>query len=299
MSTTSSNEMKTPRAIKMRSEMSTRRLTARPLPELGRKTQLGLNSSSGTSINELNELKLKTTLMEQDIKHMRAKTARMRQILHDREETIKQSLSAKNEKLTLKTATDSTIYQLNCNIEQMKNALEARQAELSELKENDNLRIGDELQEELKIYYLELQRLKRQKEAVDRSEEIITDELNKLRGDIADIGKSQREIKSLQSDIDSTIDKIQSYNKSSYRIERSELCADLASNSKDLEMKEIHVREQIQALRCDIDNINTKLETIRTNDEATMSYLQSIIDEQANLLIEAAKKVERKQSGSN
>lgn len=299
MSTTSSNEMKTPRAIKMRSEMSTRRLTARPLPELGRKTQLGLNSSSGTSINELNELKLKTTLMEQDIKHMRAKTARMRQILHDREETIKQALSAKNEKLTLKTATDSTIYQLNCNIEQMKNALEARQAELSELKENDNLRIGDELQEELKIYYLELQRLKRQKEAVDRSEEIITDELNKLRGDIADIGKSQREIKSLQSDIDSTIDKIQSYNKSSYRIERSELCADLASNSKDLEMKEIHVREQIQALRCDIDNINTKLETIRTNDEATMSYLQSIIDEQANLLIEAAKKVERKQSGSN
>lgn len=288
------SERKSPRsAIRIRTAMSTKR-EAKPLPGLSRTS----TSLSHAPPQDINEIKIKLVQMEEEIRQMKAKTARMKQVVSDRNASIKQALNTKNERQVLTTASDSTIRQLEMNVESLRNALEARSIELDRLRGSDNLYISEEYQIEIKVFYLEYQRLIEQNKAVQESLRIIENELDKLHHQIMNSDKHQKSIQTVQSDIDTIIDKILAYKKSEFKINRTALYQEIGNNKANIPVKEKQLQEEIENLKIDIENEKEKLDTIHENDEKNMDFLQGIIEDQIRQIIEASKSLDENESPS-
>lgn len=288
------SEGKTPRSpIRIRTAMSTKR-DVKPLPGLSRTS----TSLSRAPPQDINEIKIKLVQMEEEIRQMKAKTARMKQVVSDRNASIKQALNTKNERQVLTTASDSTIRQLEMNVESVRNALEARSIELDKLRGSDNLYVSEEYQIEIKVFYLEYQRLLEQNKAVQESLRIIENELEKLHQQIINSDKHQKNIQTVQSDIDTIIDKILAYKKSEFKINRTTLYQEIGGIKANIPIKEKQLQEEIESLKIDIENEKEKLDTIRENDEKNMEFLQGIIEDQIRQIIEATKNLDENESSN-
>jgi hypothetical protein len=81
-------------------------------------------SDAAVVLDEINYLRLETSKMEVEARQIKSKTARLKQIIHDRNCQIKRALTATDDReQNIKTASDSTLRQLRENIATLKNTL--------------------------------------------------------------------------------------------------------------------------------------------------------------------------------
>ena len=268
------------RVINVRSSLSLKKNDK--LPELQR-NKIKIQKSSP---EEINEIKLKIQQMESEIRQLKAKTSRMRQLLFEKNNAIKQVFSQSNDTPNIKTTSETTISQLKNNVNSLKNTLESRKEELILLKNSDKLAISEELHLEIKEYYLEHQRLTQQVNAVKEGEKIINDEHLRLKNLISQSNQNEEIIKDLQKDIDQIIEKIIAYKKSELKIESTNLIQFIVDNPKHIEIKEKELQEEIDNIYIEIEQEKEAIKVLEENDEKFMSFLQGIIDDQSKKIQE-------------
>jgi len=269
------------RLVNVRSSLTGQ--NANKLPGLTGKNK---GKSNKATIEEVNELKIKTQMMETEKRQLKAKTARMKQLLSERNNAIKQVLTQSNEKNALRTASDSTIQQLKENVVSLQNTLMARQEELYQLRTSDKLAVSEELQQELKVYYLEHQRLSKQSSAVKEGERIIENEIERLRRMITETPQNENAISLLQSEIDQLVEKITAYRKSELRFESAKLLQAVLDDPKHAETQEKLLNEELNAIFEEIENEKNEIKIIEENDQKNMTFLQDIIDDQTKKIMD-------------
>ena len=266
----------------------------------GRKNLPRLPKGKGNvTLGEVQEIRLKIQKMSTEKTQIRSKTNRMRQILHDRNAAIDHVFKESNEEKKIKTASDSTIAQLKENILGLRNTLESRQDDLKVLINSDRLALADELKQEIRIYHLEHKRLQKQSRAVKEGELIVTDELNRVKGELSERRLNKKAIDSIQEDLKSVIDKLVSYKRSELKIQNDTLAKYLVNHPKQAETKENQLNNEINQIYEDIDNIHQEIEEAEQHEKEVMEELQAIIDDQAAQIEKQIKIIKRRERQIN
>ena len=277
------------RALSIRSSIESKSKT-QTLPVLTRRCPTSTaNKRSPSSIDELSVLKLKISETELKIRQIKSKTVRMKQEIHDRNAAVDKVLSKQNDSKNIKTASESTLTQLKENISSLQNTLRAREEELSQLRVNDALYQSNELEIEIRTYYLEHKRLTTQVEAVGRGKEILNNELQKLQNQIEKYKDDQNQMNTLQDQIDELIDKFEAYQKGEQKIMRYQVAKDLVKNKQNV--VEQKLVSEINDLKNEMRQGTEHLKNIEANDERNMEELQNLIEDQINQISQAIERM--------
>ncbi|EAY07041.1 hypothetical protein TVAG_311660 [Trichomonas vaginalis G3] len=276
-------------AIRIRSSINTNR-EKKNLPGLTRRCL----SSTGnkTSKEDIDDMKLQIAKMELETRQIKSKTVRMNQEIRDRKSAMSKALNSKTENKTVVVATESTIQQLRENVIALENTLYNTNKEYEQLRVKDSLLQSQELQEELKVYYLEHQRLLQQKEAVNTGEKIITIELNKLRDQIEQYQRDQKAIDAAQDSIESLIDKLEAYQKTETKVFKFDLDKKLREAPSNAQAHEQALRANISELKKSIVAEAQRLRNIEARDTENMDELQGIIESQIMQIVEAVQRLD-------
>ena len=247
---------------------------------------------------EINQLKIQIQKMESEKKVLHSKTSRMKQIIHDRNGQINQALHQANEHQSIKTASPSTISQLQENIYSLQNTRDSRLAELDELQKNDRLSISDEMKVELQEYYNEYERLKEQNYAVHQAEAILHEQLRKINDQVLSIPKIQASISELSNNVQELTDKIVAYRKSQLRNECAQALQKVLENPANAEEVINQVQADIQSLEEETKRQEEELSIIQENDQKNIEFLQSIIDDQTQKINAALEELQNASKGN-
>jgi hypothetical protein len=261
-------------------------------------TPIDLRKSSALSVDpaiildEINALRLETSKLDIEARQIHSKTARIKQIIHDRNCAIKKALSITDDReQNIKTASDSTLRQLRENIGSLKNTLESRQEELDRVMQQDKLAVSDELHIEVLEYYCELDRLKQQRDTVHDGEAVINGELGRLRQLIAQSRAVERRVCDLQLQNDQLTEKSEAYRRGEERIESNSAAERIAARGIVKEdvflQQQRELNSQIQELTETQARLKAEIRQVHENDQQNRRYLQSLIDEQADRITEA------------
>ena len=249
-----------------------------------------------TTPEEVRDIKLKIQQMEQEKRQLKSRTTRMKQTLSDRNKAIDNVFKEQvTEKQKIQTASESTLAQLKESVASLENTLKSRQDELRRLTQTDRLAISDELKEEVKIMYLEHQRLLKQNKAVKEGEGIVTAELNRVKNEVSEKRLNQQGISNLQKDLADIVDKMVSYKRSEIKIESEELAKYLAKNPKHAEAKEKELNTELENLQKEIDSLHTEISEAEDKEEEMINDLQTVIDQQSDRIIEQMEKLKEQQ----
>ena len=239
------------------------------------------------AMDEINELKVQTSQMDQETIRLKSKISRMKQIIQDRNTQINKALSATTEAQTIKTASKTTLAQLRENISSLRNTLQSREAELEKLRQNDKLALSDELQVEVLEYYNEYDRLKTQIGAVKEGERVINDEISRVQQEIVDQQQHEREIYDLQVQINTLADKLTAYLQGEYRVIANTAIEQMEKN-KDLYPKlKKKLKKSIKEMEKDKIEEEEAIKAIHENNEKQKKYLRKILEDQAQKIAEA------------
>ena len=270
--------------------------TVRPKSSANKTSSLpGLNRSKPkkTVAEELRDLKLKIQQMQQEKVQLKSRTTRMRQTLADRNKAIDNVFKEQvTEKQKIQTASESTLAQLKESVASLENTLKSRQEELKRLTQTDRLAQSDELKEEVKVMYLEHQRLLKQNKAVKEGEGIVGAELSRVKNELNERRVNKQGIANLQNDLSDIVDKIVSYKKSGIKIETDELAKYLAENPKKAETKEKELNEELDCLENEIDKLHNEISEAEDNEEDMINKLQNVIDEQSTKISEQIERLQ-------
>ncbi|EAX98283.1 hypothetical protein TVAG_018190 [Trichomonas vaginalis G3] len=264
------------------------RSTRRPntaLPNINRPK----SSAQTVQMSDVQKLKLKIQKMDLDKRQMRSKTQRMKQILQERNAEIDLVFKEVNEKNSIKTASKETIAQLKKNVSSLENTLEARKKDLQDIMFNDRLALSDELQQEIKIYYLEHERLKKQSKAVADGEGIVKSELERLQRELSEKSLNYKAIQNLEGDFRTVVDKIVSYKSSELRIRNDNLANFLASHPNKLNSKEKEVQQEIDQTREEINTLKEETSKIEESEDQMIKEFEEIITQQKQRIKEQIK----------
>jgi hypothetical protein len=243
-------------------------------------------------LDEINTLRLETSKLDVEARQIKSKTARMKQIIHDRNCAIKKALAiTEDREQNIKTASDSTLRQLRENIMSLKNTLESRQEELNRIMTQDKLAISDELHIELLEYFCEKDRLKQQLETVHEGEAVVNGEVSRLRQLIVQMRAVERRVSELQLQNDQLAEKSEAYRRGEERMESN--CAAERIAARGIGNEDVFVQYQrelevqIRELTETQAQLRTEIRQIHENDQQNRRFLQSLIDEQAEKIAEA------------
>ena len=275
------------RALNIRSSIENKSKT-QTLPVLTRRctTSVANRKNAGT-IEDLSVIKLKISETELKIRQIKSKTVRMKQEIHDRKAAINKVLSKNNDSKNIKTASESTLSQLKDNVNSLQNTLRAREEELSQLRVNDALYQSNELEVEIRTYYLEHKRLLTQVDAVTKGKDIINNELQKLHNQIDKYKEDQNQMTILQDQIDQLLDKHDAYQKGEHKIIRYQTYKQMQENPQNAAAIEQQLLSEINDLKDSMRQGTEKLRNIEANDEKNMEELQDIIEDQINKIFQA------------
>lgn len=276
-------------AIRIRSSINTNR-EKKSLPSI---TRRAVSSASPRAIkDDLDEMKLKIAKMELETRQIKSKTVRMNQEIRDRKVAMSKALNSKTENKSVVIATESTIQQLKDNITALENTLYTTNREFEQLRTRDSLLQSQELQEELKIYYLEHKRLLDQKDAVNTGEKIINSEFEKLKNQIEQYQDDQKTIDATQDSIETLIDKLEAYQKTEMKVYRFDLDKKLRAAPSNSKAHEQTLRVSISDLKKAIISEANRLKYIEERDNKNMDELQGIIESQIQQIYEAVQRLD-------
>lgn len=254
--------------------------TSGKLPNLGRPAPPPINQNA--VMDEINDLRMQKSKLEVEARQIRSKTARMKQILHDRNSQIKKALTVTDEKTTsIKTASDSTLSQLRANIASLSNTLESREAELESLRQNDKLAISDELQVEVCEYFLEYERLQKQLEIVREGETILDGEVENLKQQIISAQSYDRHITEIQGKINELADKMLAYRQGDQRMDINMILERVAAKPKSLSSEREALQKEIESMTEQKEQIEEEVKVILENDKKNQEFLLQILTDQA------------------
>ncbi|EAY14071.1 hypothetical protein TVAG_478960 [Trichomonas vaginalis G3] len=288
------------RAIDIRSSIEDARETKK-LPALQRRCTTGVSKKSTTL--DVNQMKMQIASMELQIRQYKSKTVRLNQKISDSKTAVKRALDKNNESNQVVVASSSTIAQIKENISSLENALDKANSEYNTLRMNDAFYVSQELQEELKAYYLETQRLHNIKDNTNRKVKIVNNEFEVIKQQIESFPYTQREVNSVQDNIDDLISKIDAYTKSETKYNVIEIQKQLDvpnNNAKEIEQKskliEQKLKEQVDKLKQDIEKEQERLKNIEKNDQRNMCELQQIVEDQVGQIQAALEIIESQEN---
>lgn len=244
----------------------------------------GLNGNRGqrhVSAEEVQALKLKIQKMEQEKLQLKSRVVRMKQILNERNATIEKvfkDTTSENQKI--QTASKSQIDRLQDTVNVLQNILQAKKAELEKMVTSDRFAVSDELQTEVKIYYLEHQRLLKQARAVREGEKIVSTELNRVRNEINDRDNHNMAIGSLQQDLASIVDKLVSYRKSEVKLQNEEVAFNFLQ--EDPETATDKFQQEIEDIQKESEAAQEEINQIEENEDEMVENLQKVIFDQSD-----------------
>lgn len=248
-----------------------------------------------TTQADVRDLKLKIQKMNANKIQMKSKTTRMKQILQDRNNAIDQVFKESNENKKLQTASDSTLNQLRINIKGLENTLATRQEDLRDILFSDRFAVSDELQQEVKIYYLEHKRLLTQSKAVKEGEKIVGDELDRVRNEMSERFLNIKAIESLQKSVKDIVSKVVAYKKSEIKLQNDALATYLVRNPKHAESKEKQLNIEINQIYEDIENIEKETKEAEDREQEMINSLQQIIDVEAAKINEQLERIKQQE----
>lgn len=256
--------------------MSSSKRPSTALPNISRPK----SGASAVKMSDVQKLKLKIQKMDLDKRQMKSKTQRMRQILQERNAEIALVFKEANEKNSLKTASKETLEQLRKNATSLENTLEARKKDLHDILYNDKIALSDELQQEIKIYYLEHERLKKQSKAVADGEKIVKTELQRLQRELSEKSLNFKAIQNLESDFRTVVDKIVSYKSSELRIRNDNLAIYLSQHPNKLKSSEKEVQQEIEQTREEIKTLKDEIAQIEDEENQMVKELEKAMKQQ-------------------
>ena len=246
-------------------------------------------------MDEINELKIQTTKMDNETRQLKSKISRMKQIIHERNSQINKALAQTGETSQgIKTASYSTLKQLNENISSLEHTLESRELELDKLRQNDKLAISDELQVEVIEYYNENERLNSQVFAVHEGERVINNEIARVQQEIVDEAQYEREIYDLQVQIGQLADKLKAYLNGEYRVIANTAIEQMEKNEDLYPKLKEKLLESIEEMKKEKQEEEENIKIILENDEKKKQYLQQILEDQAHKIAEALEQQKEK-----
>ena len=264
------------------------------LPELSKAQPVQMNKEA--VMDEINALRLQVTKMDAERVRIKSKTARTKQIVHDRQAQIKKAMAvSENEQVTIKTASDSTLSQLRRNISSLENTLEVREKDLDTLRKNDRLAKSDELQVEVLEYYLEMERLQKQLVAVRDAVDVIDSEKGRLNKQISDGQVFDKHISECQKQIGQLADKIVAYRQGQQRIETNLAVEKVSEKPSTYNSEKKAIEREIEEIKQMKESVKEEIEVALENDKKNKEYLQSIIDDQAEKIAKAIEEQKKQQ----
>jgi hypothetical protein len=240
------------------------------------------------ALDEINALRLETSKMDVECRQIRSKTARMKQIIRDRNFVIKKALTLTDDRdQNIKTASETTLSQLRGNIITLQNTLESRREELDELKACDRLAVSDELKVEVLEYFCELDRLRQQADAVREGDGVITGEMSRLRQQMTQTKATEKKIPEVQAQVDQLVEKLIAYRLGQERIESNAAVEHLLHNPHLFLVKKKNLEKDLRDLAEAHAAVEADLKQINEDDQHHRRYLQSVIDDQAEKITQA------------
>lgn len=264
------------------------------LPELSKVQQVQMNKDA--VLDEINALRLQVTKMDAERVRIKSKTARTKQIVHDRKAQIQKAMKVTDDQqVSIKTASDSTLSQLRRNISSLENTLEVRERELEDLRKNDKLARSDELQVEVLEYYLEMERLQKQVVAVRDAVDVIDGEKARLTKQISDGDAFDKLITECQRQIGQLADKIIAYRQGEQRLETNLTVERILENPGSCKAEKKAIERQIEEIKQMKEAVKEEIEVALENDKKNKEFLQKIIDEQAEKIAKAIEEQKEQQ----
>jgi len=250
------------------------------LPNIGR-------TRKATSIDDINEIKLRTQQLELECKQIKAKTQRLRQIIKERNDSIKSVVSSTGDKQAPRFSGKTTVESLQKTAKSLENTLKARNEELESLMKSDKVAMCEELQIEIQTYFLERKRLQKQIKEMKEGESIIESELNRLKKQSMSASEHESAIDSLQGEIDQLTEKLFAYHKSEMRIKCAKMLKSLYENPSLFESIKNQVLDEIQREKDQLAENKRIIEEVQKKEERNVQYLQTVLERQAQKVREA------------
>ena len=245
------------------------------------------------------ELKVKIHQMESEKKLLRAKIQRMKKIIQNRNNSIKKVLGQPQNKQSIQTATPSTLHQLKEEKASLKNALIRSQQELNEIKNSDKLALSDELKIEIRLFFEEKKRLDDQLASSKETENVLSQELNRLNSQIANISMNEKIVDKMQLEIDELTEKYFAYRKSEVRLSAAKDLHKLQRNPEAYDEIKEKLEKEINKTQEEIEKSNKELNYIQENEAKNLDYLNDVIQNQVDIIKECLKKMKPDQYSSN
>jgi hypothetical protein len=256
------------------------------LPDLHRSPPPAVDVAA--ALDEINSLRLETSKMDVECRQIRSKTARMKQIIRDRNYAIKKALTITDDRdQNIKTASKATLSQLRGNIITLQNTLQSRREELEDIRACDKLAVSDELKIEVLEYFCELDRLRQQAAAVREGDAVITTEMSCLRQQITQTKAMEKTISEAQAQIDQLVDKLIAYRLGQERIESNAAAEHLLHNPCLFLVKKRDLKKDLRDLTEAQAAAEADLTRVTEDDQHNRRYLQSVIDDQAQKITQA------------
>lgn len=231
--------------------------------------------------DEINELKIQISMLEQETKQIKSKITRIRQQIKDRNSIVEKATSFSNDKQTLKSSMRSTLEFLKKTVESLENTLIQQRDEYVKLSKSDKLTKVEELQVELQMYYLEHRRLLKQVEQMKLDDIHVNEKLDLLRKKINSTKLYENNVNNLQVQVDELTEKLFAYSKSEMRISASRRLKDIIDNPSSYNEIKQEIENEIEQEKAKITNNRMLIEQIHKQEEENVQYLQNIIDEHA------------------
>lgn len=251
---------------------------------------MGSRGARHVTEEEVQALKLKIHKMEQEKLQLKSKVVRMRQMLNERNASIERVFKeTTSEQQKLQTASKSQLDTLQNTVNVLQNALQARKDELEKMITSDRFAISDELQTEVKIFYLEHQRLLKQARAVREAEKIVSTELNRVRDELNNREIHHMAIENLQGDLTSIVDKLVSYRKSEAKIQNEELAFNYLSEDPDQAIDKM--QQDIESIQKESEQAQEEINEIEANEDEMVENLQKVIFDQSEKITEIVNQI--------
>lgn len=246
---------------------------------------------------ELGNLKIQNNQLEIQILQLKSKISKMKQTLNDRDKSVKHVMSNTQEIQPIQTTSPSQIHQLKLNLHSLQNTLNKRQDELDQVQQDDRTTISEELQEELKVTYVEKIRLTKINQNVNDANSLLLDEKNRLITIINSIPKNEKLIRSNSQDINLIKEKLGVYWQGLLKIEATEIATDIINQSNEkVKQHKTNIwieklNQEIQKYDDEILKLQQSIEKIQQFENENIQYLQELINEQYHQLQEAVKQI--------
>ena len=243
-----------------------------------------LKQNQQATAEDINQIKLQILEIENERRQLAAKTSRMEKLILQRRSTIDKAMKQPVRSQKIVTASQAQINQLEEEAKTLSQTLSQRKKYLKKLNNSEKRALVDELQIDIQMYSLELQRLQKEYRLIKSSSVYYANQLNRINENLSNVHLHEKSLDDLQQEITQLTDKIFAYKTSDIKRQQSYLIQEIAQGKKQKTQIDQHIQEEIEKINQKKEDYSREIIKIQENERKNIEYLDSYIQKQTKII---------------